>query len=74
MILLSMFTQNYRKKIKFTPGNLPPWFDSKVRRLKIKKARTKAKKFKNAHHWNKFRKTKKCIFEIIAGHTQLVHC
>ena len=49
-------TQNLQKKIKFTPGYLPPCFDSKLRRIKIRKhAWTKAMKVNRAHNWNKIR-------------------
>ena len=43
---------------KRAPGNLPPWFDSEVRRLEKKQAWTKAKKFNKGHHWNKIRKVR----------------
>ena len=44
--------------MKFTPRNLPPYFDSEVRRLKKKQAWTKAKKINKGQHWNKFRQEK----------------
>ena len=37
--------QCYDDVTRCTPRNLPPWFDSEVRRLKKKQAWTKAKKF-----------------------------
>ena len=48
-------------EITIRKSNLPPWFNSEVRRLKIKKkqAWTKATKFNRAHHWEKFRNVRK---------------